>query len=115
MREADVNVLLQTITEGVDVISGKMFEYLGVQRPILAVVDLTGGDAWLMNETGAGTVVPHADTAAVASAMRSYYELWRQVSLSDTHSTANLQQYERRRLTGELAKTLDRIVAHNVT
>jgi glycosyltransferase involved in cell wall biosynthesis len=47
MRGADVNVLLQTITEGQDVIAGKVFEYLSAQRPILAVVDPSTRISWL--------------------------------------------------------------------
>src|SRR5690606_1122633 len=51
MCGSDVNILLQTIGEGQDVISGKAFEYLHANKPILAVVDPNGGDAWLMRET----------------------------------------------------------------
>ena len=47
MRGADVNVLLQTIASGTDVIAGKAFDYLAARRPILGVVDPNGGDAWL--------------------------------------------------------------------
>jgi hypothetical protein len=39
MRGADVNVLLQTIESGTDVIAGKAFDYLAARRPILGIVD----------------------------------------------------------------------------
>jgi hypothetical protein len=42
----DVNVLLQTVTAGTDVIAGKAFDYLASDKPLLAVVDPCGGDAW---------------------------------------------------------------------
>jgi hypothetical protein len=78
-----VNVLLQTITEGQDVIAGKVFEYLSAQRPILAVVDPDGGDAWLLGRIGVGSVVSFREPNAVAAELRRYWQLWRRGALHD--------------------------------
>ncbi len=83
MRGADANVLLQTISEGHDVIAGKVFEYLSARRPILAVVDDAGGDAWLLRQLGAGTVASWREPRAVAERMRQLWELWRGGKLNE--------------------------------
>ncbi len=42
---------------GRGVLSGKVFEYLAAERPILAVVPPDGAAAKLLRDTGAGVVV----------------------------------------------------------
>ena len=48
---------------GRGVLSGKVFEYLAAERPILAVVPPDGAAAELIRETGAGVVAPPDDVA----------------------------------------------------
>jgi len=110
---ADVNILLQTITEGQDVVSGKAFEYLAARKPILAVVAPNGGDAWLVNKTGAGVVAAFDDVAAVAGAMQRCWQAWRDKDNSFQMSDAALEQYSRRSLTIALARLFDEVLQKN--
>jgi len=107
---ADVNILLQTITEGQDVISGKAFEYLAARKPILAVVAPDGGDAWLVEKTGAGVVAAFDDVAAVAVAMQRCWQAWRDGDTTYELSDADLEPYSRRSLTAELATLFDEVL-----
>jgi glycosyltransferase involved in cell wall biosynthesis len=77
MFGSDFNLLLQTISEGQDVVSGKAFEYLHAGKPILAVVDPAGGDAWLMRHTGAGRIAHYDDGAAIAEQLVACWRAWR--------------------------------------
>jgi glycosyltransferase involved in cell wall biosynthesis len=110
MRGADVNVLLQTITAGQDVIAGKTFEYLAARKPILGVVAPEGGDAWLLRETGAGSVVSFEDAAAIADEMRRLWQLWRDGGLARSVASVDVAPYSRRRLAGELAARFDEVL-----
>jgi len=108
MFGSDVNVLLQTVSEGADVISGKAFDYLQAQKPVLAVVDPGGGDAWLMRSTGAGRIVDWRDVEAVAGALVACWRDWQAgVRGLDAGSTS---AYQRRALTGRLAALFDEVL-----
>jgi glycosyltransferase involved in cell wall biosynthesis len=110
MRGADVNLLLQTITAGRDVIAGKTFEYLAARKPIIGVVAPDGGDAWLLRETGGGSVVAFDDPGAVADEMLRLWKLWKNGMLADSVAQVDIEAYSRRRLTGDLVKLLDEVV-----
>jgi glycosyltransferase involved in cell wall biosynthesis len=110
MRGADVNLLLQTITAGQDVIAGKIFEYLAARKPIIGVVAPDGGDAWLLRETGGGSVVAFNDPCAVADEMLRLWKLWKSGMLADSVAHVDMEAYSSRRLTGDLAKLLDEAV-----
>lgn len=67
-RRADVLVLLTSI--GVDVVTGKLCEYLSAGQPILALGHDTGAGE-IVAETATGIAVPRDDVAAIADALRS--------------------------------------------
>jgi len=54
---------------GKGILSGKVFEYLAAERPILALVPTEGAAAHLLTETGAGIVVDPDDVQAIAAAI----------------------------------------------
>ena len=108
MAGSDVNLLLQTISEGEDVISGKAFDYLRAHKPILGIVDPAGGDAWLLAESGAGQVVPWQDEGAIASALLETFRRWK--SGESPALPEDASRYSRRALTGQLAALFDEIL-----
>jgi glycosyltransferase involved in cell wall biosynthesis len=66
---------------GKGVLSGKVFEYLAAERPILASVPMDGAAAQLIRETGAGVVAPPDDPVAIGEALRGLVERHRAGSL----------------------------------
>jgi glycosyltransferase involved in cell wall biosynthesis len=107
MFGSDINLLLQTISEGQDVVSGKAFDYLQAGKPILAVVDPTGGDAWLMRETGAGSIAPWSDGEAIAEQLVACWRRWRAGERSIPSSARS--GYQRRELTARLAALFEEL------
>ncbi len=79
--QRDSEALLLLIPEaggrGKGVLSGKVFEYLAAERPILALVPPDGAAAQLIRETGAGVVVAPDDVEGMKAALRELYERWR--------------------------------------
>ena len=71
--QRDSEALLLLIPEaggrGRGVLSGKVYEYLAAERPILAVVPTDGAAAELLRATGAGVVVAPDDVAGMREAL----------------------------------------------
>jgi glycosyltransferase involved in cell wall biosynthesis len=86
--QRDSEALLLLIPEsggrGRGVLTGKIYEYLAAERPILAVVPPDGAAARLVGDTGSGTVVPPDDVEAMREALLDLRRRWREGSLDDT-------------------------------
>jgi len=83
--QRDSDALLLLIPEaggrGRGVLSGKVFESLAAERPILAVVPPDGAAADLIRETGAGVVAAPEDVDAIAAALADLHGRWRASAL----------------------------------
>jgi glycosyltransferase involved in cell wall biosynthesis len=86
--QRDSDALLLLIPEaggrGQGVLSGKVFEYLAAERPILAAVPPEGAAADLVRETGAGVVAGPEDVPALTRALSELHERWAAGTLDGT-------------------------------
>src|SRR5207244_4879459 len=86
--QRDSDALLLLIPEaggrGRGVVSGKVFEYLAAERPILAAVPPDGAAAGLIRETDAGIVAPPDDVGALRGALEELHRRWRDGGLAGT-------------------------------
>jgi glycosyltransferase involved in cell wall biosynthesis len=113
--QRDSEALLLLIPEadgrGRGVLSGKVFEYLATERPILAAVPRDGAAAALIEETGAGVVAPPDDPVAIEEALRALHGCWRAGTLDGTPLTPELRaRLDRRARVQELADLLLELV-----
>jgi glycosyltransferase involved in cell wall biosynthesis len=85
-RDSDVLLLLipESGGRGKGVLTGKIYEYLAAERPILAVVPPDGAAAQLVRDTGAGVVVPSDDVDALREALLELHSRWKAGSLDGT-------------------------------
>lgn len=85
--QRDSEVLLLLIPEaggrGRGVLSGKVFEYLAAERPILAAVPPDGAAAALVRDTGSGIVAAPDDVPALREALLELHRRWRAGGLED--------------------------------
>jgi glycosyltransferase involved in cell wall biosynthesis len=90
--QRDSDALLLLIPEaggrGRGVLSGKVFEYLAAERPILAAVPPEGAAAELILETGAGIVAASDDVPALTRALTELHAAWTAGSLDGTALSA---------------------------
>jgi glycosyltransferase involved in cell wall biosynthesis len=95
-RESDALLLLipEAGGRGKGVLSGKVFEYLAAERPVLAAVPPDGAAAELLRETGAGVVADPDDAAALREALVELHERWR----GGTLEAVRLEPAQRERL-----------------
>jgi len=91
--------------------TGKMFEYFGARRPILALVG-EGATKKLIEETGAGVAVNPHDVEGIGEALMDFIsrfragdELWVDNPL--------LEEFDREKQTGMLAGILDRLTSRS--
>ena len=91
--QRDSEALLLLIPEsggrGRGVLTGKIFEYLAAERPILAAVPPEGAAAELIRETGAGVVAASDDVPALTRALTELHDAWTAGSLDGTALSAD--------------------------
>ncbi|MGZ4396640.1 MAG: glycosyltransferase, partial [Gaiellaceae bacterium] len=114
--QRDSDALLLLIPEaggrGRGVLSGKVFEYLAAERPILAAVPPDGAAADLIRETGAGVVAPADDADALYAALAGLVGRWRAGTLDGSPLSEEWRdRLSRRSRVEELAQLLGEVVA----
>jgi len=108
-RDSEANLLLlpEAAGRGRVVPSGKIFEYLAAERPILAAVPPDGAAADLVRQTGAGVVVAPDDERGLRDALLGLHARWRAGRLTDGYlSPEQRQRLSRRSRVEELANLL---------
>jgi glycosyltransferase involved in cell wall biosynthesis len=110
--QRDSEALLLLIPEadgrGRGVLSGKVFEYLAAERPILALVPPEGAAAQLLEETGAGPVVAPDDVDGIVRELTTLRDRWQAGALDATPlSDEWRRRLSRRTRVQELADVLE--------
>jgi len=109
--QRDSDALLLLIPEaggrGRGVLSGKVFEYLAAERPILAAVPPDGAAAKLIRETGAGVVAAPDDVEALGEALTGLVKRFRDGGLPPVELPPDTRhRLSRRARAEELAELL---------
>ncbi len=113
--QRDSEALLLLIPEaggrGRGVLSGKVFEYLSVRRPVLALVPEGGAAAELLEATGAGPVVAPDDVTGIREALTGLHRRFTDGGLPDLELTPEWEQrLSRRARVEELVELMERLV-----
>lgn len=91
-------------------IPAKVYEYLALDRPILALVDPQGDTARLLRETGGATILPLEESALTAQLPAFLAGLC--AGLLPKPRRAAVERYTRRRQTALLAACLGQVAQH---
>jgi hypothetical protein len=90
------------------ILTGKLFEYLAAQRPIICLGPTNGDAARVLDDTNAGVVVSFDDAIGIKKLMEDVFAKFESGDLRfDGHDSA---QYSRRSLTQQLSTLLDEVV-----
>jgi glycosyltransferase involved in cell wall biosynthesis len=111
-RDSDALLLLlpEAGGRGRSVPSGKIFEYLAAERPILAAVPPDGVAAELVRRAEAGVVVPPDDVRALRTAIKGLRARWQAGALENGGLTSELRErLSRRARSREFAELLREI------
>lgn len=91
------------------ILTGKLFEYLGARKPILALAP-EGDAAELIRATNAGIVVHPSDVPQIKAALLDRYQRWQRKALTnDNLDEAKVRAFDRRELTRRLGEVLDEV------
>jgi glycosyltransferase involved in cell wall biosynthesis len=91
------------------ILTGKLYEYIGAGRPILALAP-DGEAAELIRAKHLGWVAPPRDAAAIQQTLQEMIPILGKGEGASTASSVWQTQFERRHLTGELARILDEVM-----
>jgi glycosyltransferase involved in cell wall biosynthesis len=111
-RDSDALLLLlpEIGGRGKDVPSGKLYEYLAAERPILAAVPQDGTAAGLIEATGAGIVVAPDDVEAMTAELNRLASQWRNGTLAAPSLSPEWKaKLSRTSRAGELLAVLDQV------
>jgi glycosyltransferase involved in cell wall biosynthesis len=112
-RDSEALLLLVPEAEGrgKGILTGKVYEYLAAERPILAAVPPDGEAAALIRDTGAGVVAAPDDVDAISAALDELVERWRAGELGALALSAEQRErLSRRARAQELVEVLEDVV-----
>jgi Glycosyl transferase 4-like domain/Glycosyl transferases group 1 len=111
LAKADLLLLLQASEDTISLVPAKLYEYLRSLRPVLALV-LPGATTEVLARTGGGWVASPRNETELEGAVVDVFEQWRNGTLRIKHADPDtLRQFDRRYLTGQLAKIFDTVAA----
>lgn len=108
-QEAQINLLvINNSPNSRTIIPGKLYEYLGSGRPLLAVGPKDSDSAKVIELTKGGVVHEYDDVEGLKQRILDYFRLYEEGKLNG--NAEGTQQFTRRHLASEFAKVLDSIV-----
>lgn len=89
------------------ILTGKFFEYLAAQRPILAIGPSDGDLALILKETEAGEIADSNDIDHIKRIITNYFMKFQQHNLNN--NPKGIEKYNRKNLTAQLARIMDQM------
>ncbi|MDF1516375.1 MAG: glycosyltransferase family 4 protein [Lutibacter sp.] len=100
-------LIVNNVPSAKGIITGKIFEYLMVKRPILAIAPIDGDLAEIIKETNSGLVVDFEDKNTLKMAILDLYATFKQENL--TVESKNIAQFHRKELTKKVSELIYKI------
>lgn len=94
-------LLVNRVPSAKGIITGKIFEYLLANRPILAIGPLDGDLAEVLNKTNAGKIVDFDHKSELKKSLMVYFEAYKNHTLES--KSQNIDDYNAKTICGKLA------------
>lgn len=108
-RQSQILLLLINNTPNAEgILTGKFFEYLASNRPIIAIGPTKGDVASILNDSSAGKISGFEDVDGLKNIILDYYHLYLENNLQV--NTGNINAYSRYELTRKLSHILSSLV-----
>jgi len=92
------------------ILTGKFFEYLAANRPLIGVGPVDGDAAAVLKQTKAGKIIDYEDVEGMKELVFSYYKLYKENAL--TLKTSSVESFSRKNLTKELSHLIHQLTSH---
>lgn len=111
MKKAAINVLILPDTEeSKGIYTGKIFDYILSERPILGIMPLGGVASELINSKKIGVAVENDDINGVENFIEKTYLAWKNGEDLNTSAITICNEFERRILTKKLSDLFDELI-----
>ena len=95
--------------ESEEIVPGKVYEYIGVKKPIIAIAPANSAIAALMAETRSGLSAHQSEIEKIAGIIKFYYLNWKENNNDFNPNADAIKQYERREAAKKLSEILDQL------
>lgn len=91
------------------ILTGKIFEYLATQRPILSMGPTDGDAQHVLTSCGKDPMIDYTDAEGIKAMLLRYYEAYKVNTAPQTKGNEHYKAYSRRGCTETLAKHLEEV------
>ncbi|MCX6147661.1 MAG: glycosyltransferase [Candidatus Kapabacteria bacterium] len=95
--------------ESEEIVPGKVYEYIGCYKPLIAIAPQNSAIAKLIKETNAGEIAHQSEIDKIASIFENYFLQWKNNSSDYSPLKNEIIKYERKNSAKKLAELLDSI------
>ena len=111
IMKSDVLLLIvDESKESKEIVPGKVYEYIGVNRPLIAIGPEDGSVAELICETAAGDIAHQSNISKIKDMYLGAFTNWKNGNNNANSNLELITKYERRNATKQLADLLTRLV-----
>lgn len=97
--------------ESSEIVPGKVYEYIGMRKPIIAIAPIPSAIADLMEETQSGIAAHQSEIQKISEIIKNYYNYWKYKQ--DKYYNPNelaIAQYERKNAAQKLSEILNNLL-----
>lgn len=111
MKTASINlVILPDTEESKGIYTGKIFDYILSEKPILGIMPLKGVASELINSKKIGVAVDYNDLIGIKNFIEKTYLLWKSGKNLNTSAITICNEFDRRILTKDLSNIFDELL-----
>ncbi len=102
-------LVIDDVPESRHIVAGKTYEYIGLQKPILACVPVESQTAQIIQTTNSGVCIDSNDSKQIESTLIKWIDNWKNNQDILKFNLPEIKKYKRETLAKELANVLDSI------
>lgn len=111
LQKSDVLLLIvDESKESEEIVPGKVYEYMGILKPILVIAPEDGAIAELITETNSGLIAHQSNIEKISENIITYYNRWMNQETIYNPFINKINNYERKNSTKRLAELYDKII-----
>lgn len=109
LQSSDLLLLvIDNVANNKGILTGKLFEYMGCRKQIIAIGPTDGDAAHIIEETNCGTVIDYDDSDRAYEILKKAYIEWEK---GESNYMFQVDQYSRKNLTKQLAAIFEEVKA----
>lgn len=110
MKSSLLLLVINRVPSATGIVTGKLFEYLASNIPILGIGPPDGDAADILKETESGEMIDYDDVDGIARFIERHYDSWLKTGMTNRSNDRLISKYSRKNQTRQLAQLLDDLV-----